>query len=353
MTERYPPRHNHSLRHARANPSSRASFAARATPSRHAARINRLRPPHARPTPGKAAAPHPPPVTIPMIGGTGRCPCNAQRRAPRRRERHDCLRAEIARATWPAATAIAARNRRRQPPGTPHRSACRHPSSLLHARDDAVHHIHRLHRILSQPPSPPTASPHPPRRTPRPPHRTCLRARRRRRIAIMLSSICVATITGLPRARMAAHDALLSQRHFLGRQFDAQIPARHHRRIRHIQHRVQLRPAPAAFRSSPQSTPAPRRSSRVSATSSARCTKLSPIKSTPMSPARNPDPTGPSRSTPEYRSNISGTFTPLRSDSAPPVTTSHSRWSPRLRDSPAAAACHRPAAGTSPPQPRK
>jgi hypothetical protein len=53
---------------------------------------------------------------------------------------------------------------------------------------------------------------------------------------IMLSSICVATITGLPRASHGPDNSFLRQRHFLGRQFHAQIAARHHGRVGQIQY---------------------------------------------------------------------------------------------------------------------
>ena len=47
----------------------------------------------------------------------------------------------------------------------------------------------------------------------------------------MLSSICVATTTGLPSSRARRDDLLLQRRHLLGRKLDAKIAARNHHRI--------------------------------------------------------------------------------------------------------------------------
>ena len=48
---------------------------------------------------------------------------------------------------------------------------------------------------------------------------------------IMLSSICVATTTGLPSWRAARTMRFCAQRHLLGRQFHAEVAARHHHRV--------------------------------------------------------------------------------------------------------------------------
>ena len=57
--------------------------------------------------------------------------------------------------------------------------------------------------------------------------------------AIMLSSICVATTTGLPARARSADQALLLQRHLLGRQLHAEVAARHHHAVGERQDRVE------------------------------------------------------------------------------------------------------------------
>ena len=61
---------------------------------------------------------------------------------------------------------------------------------------------------------------------------------------------------------------------------------------------------------------------RASATSSGRWTKLSAIQSTSCSNAQMSGPCDPCRSARSAGRTTSGTFTPLRSDSSPPVRTS-------------------------------
>ena len=60
-------------------------------------------------------------------------------------------------------------------------------------------------------------------------------------LEIMLSSICVATTTGLPARARGAGDLLLDARHLLQRHFHAEIAARHHQRVGEVHDLVEPR----------------------------------------------------------------------------------------------------------------
>ena len=65
-------------------------------------------------------------------------------------------------------------------------------------------------------------------------------ARVGRGLRIMESSICVAVMTSFPRQFELANDALLDERDLLGAQLHAEVAARHHRAVGHIENRFQL-----------------------------------------------------------------------------------------------------------------
>mmetsp|Transcript_36159 Transcript_36159/g.85607 ORF Transcript_36159/g.85607 Transcript_36159/m.85607 type:complete len:207 (-) Transcript_36159:52-672(-) len=140
-------------------------------------------------------------------------------------------------------------------------------------------------------------------------------------LSIMLSSICVATITGLPCRR---HSAMIS-RWTMGTHSIAISTPR--------SPRATMQPSDAAMTAARSLTAdgfsifamilaRPLTSSRSSSISSARCTKLRATQSTSISSActRSSRSLGVSG---EMGRTIEGVLTPLRSESLPPTSTRH------------------------------
>ena len=137
----------------------------------------------------------------------------------------------------------------------------------------------------------------------------------------MDSSICVATITGLPSLRQLRTMRFWIAGHLLGRQLDAEVAARHHHRVGHVRRSRRGAPRPRAFRAWRQCR-RDRRSDRVPPIclrGAARRTAQSSRARESSAEARGRAVFGSQRR--NRRARTPGTFTPLRSDSLPPTAT--------------------------------
>ena len=147
--------------------------------------------------------------------------------------------------------------------------------------------------------------------------------------AIMLSSICVATTTGLPAARAARTRRFCTSGTSSGGSSTPRSPRA--TITQSVSARMASRFSTACgFSIFTMSQARPAVISRASATSSGRCTKERPTYSMPCSSAKARSARSFSVSA-GIGSATSGTLTPLRSESGPPTTISVSRWSSRTR----------------------